>query len=511
MPRLQPIIGLEIHVRLKTKSKVFCRCPNVDDTTPPNTAICPVCTGQPGALPTINQEALRLGVRAGLALGSHIPDVVSFDRKNYFYPDLPKGYQITQYDHPVAEGGELHVSVPGNPPPREHITIHLERAHLEEDAAKNVHDGGQQHTLVDFNRAGVPLLEIVTKPDFRAPLEAKIFLQELQSLLRAIGSSEADMEKGYMRCDANISLLPVDDNNLPLQASYNPKVEIKNLNSFRSVERALIYEISRQGELLSQGLTPQGATRGWDENTGKTTEQRLKETNADYRYFPEPDLPAVSLVTLREQEQKNLPELPIAKRARLQTEWSFSENDAAFLVSRVWDEYAEAVFGELGGWMESTDGVQTHSGGELLEAEKPLIAKLIGTWMSNKLAGLLNERGIDHPRQKITAENLAEFFHLLRTNVITSASGLKLLGLMIDTGSDPSHLLEEHNLGQQNDSTELSATVARIIEQNPDQVAQIRAGKLPLVMWFVGCVMKASEGRANPAAAEKEIRTQLGL
>lgn len=510
MSRLQPIIGLEIHVRLKTASKVFCRCPNVDDTTPANTAICPVCTGQPGALPAVNEEALRLGVRAGLALGCAIPDISRFDRKNYFYPDLPKGYQITQYEQPLAGEGVLEVDVPGNPAPRDTIRIHLERAHLEEDAAKNIHDGTRHETLVDFNRAGVPLLEIVTKPDFRAPAEAKAFLQELQAILRAVGSSDADMEKGYMRCDANVSLLPVDENNLPLQAEYNPKIEIKNLNSFRSVERALAYEIERQSEMLRQGLTPQGATRGWDENTGKTVEQRLKETNADYRYFPEPDLPAAPLAHIRETEQTRLPELPRARRSRLAQEWGFTTNDAAFFVSRGWSDYVEDVLSELGGWAESTD-TTSRSGGELLTQERSSIAKLVGSWITNKLAGILNERGLSHPKEKITAENLAEFFHLLRQNAVNSANGLKLLTLMVETGTDPSHLLEEHNLGQKNDAEELRSIVTRIIEQNPDQVAQIRAGKVALVKWFVGGVMKASEGRANPEQAEQEIKAQLGL
>ena len=314
-----------------------------------------------------------------------------------------------------------------------------------------------------------------------------------------------------MRCDANISLLPVDENNLPLQATYNPKVEIKNLNSFRSVERALTYEIERQGALISQGLLPQGATRGWDENTGKTTEQRLKETNADYRYFPEPDLPPAPLVVIRETEKQRLPELPRARRNRLTQEWGFAANDAAFFVSRDWSDYVEATLGELGSWLESTDGKTTISGGELLKQDRIAIAKLVGSWITNKLAGILNERGIDHPKERITAENLAEFFHLLKTGVVNSANGLKLLTFMVDTKSDPSHLLEEHNLGQQNNAEELHATVARVIEQNPDQVAQIRAGKIALIKWFVGSVMKASEGRANPEQAEQELKKQLGL
>ncbi|MCR4256414.1 MAG: Asp-tRNA(Asn)/Glu-tRNA(Gln) amidotransferase subunit GatB, partial [Candidatus Uhrbacteria bacterium] len=297
--KLIPIIGLEVHVRLKTKTKMFSDCPVVDDAAPPNTAICPVSTGQPGALPSINAEAVRLGVRAGLALGCRIPDEAHFDRKNYFYPDLPKGYQISQYDHPIAQNGSVLIEVPGQEAPparqtmdivggRDTIRIGITRAHLEEDAAKNVHDAATGSTLVDYNRAGVPLLEIVTEPDLRSPAEAKALLQELQAILRSVGASDADMEKGYMRCDANVSLLEIGEDNKPLKAGYNPKTEVKNLNSFKAVERALAYEIERHRALMEAGEVPSHATRGWDEHKGQTFEQRTKESGADYRYFPEP-------------------------------------------------------------------------------------------------------------------------------------------------------------------------------------------------------------------------------
>lgn len=511
--RYIPIIGLEIHVRLKTKTKMFCSCANVDDATPPNTAICPVCTGQPGALPALNAEAVRLGVRTGLALGCAIPDHAHFDRKNYFYPDLPKGYQISQYDFPVAQMGEVFIDVSKKEalPEREHVRIGITRAHLEEDAAKNIHDAASSASLIDFNRAGVPLTEIVTEPDFRSPAEAKMFLQELQLLLRTLNVSDADMEKGYMRCDANVSLMAIDENNMPAQHGYNPKIEIKNLNSFRAVERALKFEIERQGKLLAAGEIPVGATRGWDENKSETFEQRLKETNADYRYFPEPDLPPLTLTEIRETEKVRLPELPMETRVRLQTEYGFGEDDARFFVSNDgWVAYIEAVMSELGAWLEATDK-KGESGGELLDERKRELAKLAGGWLTSKLAGLLSAANRTIKDVKISPEDFAEFLHLIDDGAVNSANAQKLLALMLEHGVDPSHLLEEHNLGQMDDPAALTKTVADVLEQNVEQVAQIRAGKVQLVKWFVGVVMKSTEGRANPEQAEAEIKKQLGL
>ncbi len=484
---LLPIIGLEIHVRLKTASKMFCACPNVDENTPPNTAICSVCTGQPGALPALNAQAIRLGVRAGLALGCTIPDASHFDRKNYFYPDLPKGYQISQYDFPIAINGEAWI---------DGKRIGITRAHLEEDAAKNIHDAASQATLVDFNRSGMPLLEIVTEPDLRSPAEAKIFLQELQLLLRAVGASDADMEKGYMRCDANISLLPVDSENRQTQPNYNPKTEVKNLNSFRAVERALAYEIERHAALIEQGELAVGATRGWDEHRGQTFEQRLKETSADYRYFPEPDLPALALSDIREEERARLPELPAATRKRLIEEWGFSNEDARFFVNNEgWLKFAEETMSEFG--EEKTKG-------------KRQKAKVASGWLTSKLAGLLTQKNLTIKDRKITPENFAEFLELVEAGTVGSANAQKLLALMMDTGADPSHLLEEHNLGQGNDPKLVTETVARLIEQNPDQVAQVKAGKLGVIKWFVGGVMKATEGKVNPTEVEEEVKKQIG-
>ncbi len=490
--RLIPIIGLEIHVRLKTKSKMFCSCQNVDDLAPVNTSICPVCTGQPGALPAVNIEAVHLGVRAGLALGCSIPKEAHFDRKSYFYPDLPKGYQISQYDHPICVNGELWID--------DH-RIGITRAHLEEDAAKNIHDAATNSTLVDFNRAGVPLLEIVTEPDIRTPQEAKAFLQELQAIMRTVGASDADMEKGYMRCDANISLLEVDENNHPTKTGYNPKIEIKNLNSFRAVERALTYEITRQKELYEKNEIPQGATRGWDENKGVTFEQRLKETMADYRYFPEPDLLPLDLEAIEKEERSHLPELPAFSRKRLMDEYGFSADDAKFFVTNGWTDYVDDVMGELAAWLNSSG----------VKSDKAKLAKLAGGWLTSKLAGILAQKNIAFGDLKLDAENFAEFLTLIETGKINSANAQKLLTMMVETGNDPSHIMEEHNLGQMDDPAALAKLVSELIAQNPDQVEQIKAGKLPLIKWFVGVVMKSTEGRTNPEAAEIEIKKQIGV
>jgi aspartyl-tRNA(Asn)/glutamyl-tRNA(Gln) amidotransferase subunit B len=506
--RLIPIIGLEVHCQLKTASKMFCSCANVDDGAEPNSAICPICTGQPGALPALNEHAIELGVKAGLALNCRIPDMSAFDRKNYFYPDLPKGYQISQFHLPVAVDGHVEITVANGAPPREKIRVGITRAHLEEDAAKNVHT--KNGTFVDFNRSGTPLLEIVTEPDLRSAQEAKAYLQELRAILRTVGVSDAEMENGQMRCDANVSLLEIDDNNLPTQSFLNPKVEIKNINSFRAVERAITYEIERQEELYAANTVPVDSTRGWDENKGVTFEQRTKETSADYRYFPEPDLPPQNLVSLRERLMSKRVELPAEKRSRLEEEWWFSASDVAFFVANEgWADYAENVMGELGTWLEATDD-SGKSGGELINDRKKKLAKLVGGWLTSKLAGLLAERNMAINEIKITPEDFAEFIHLIDAGEIGSANAQKLLAMMADTGTDPSHLMEEHNLGQRMDEGALMEIIRRLIEQNPDQVAQFRAGKESVIKWFVGSVMKATEGKANPAKAEETIKKEIG-
>lgn len=506
MNRYASIIGLEIHVRLKTATKMFCRCATVPETAAPNTAICPVCTGQPGTLPVVNEVAIRLGVRTGLALNGTIPDQASFDRKNYFYPDLPKGYQITQFFQPIVQGGAL--AVPSALAKDGIRYVGITRAHLEEDAAKNIHDAQTGSTLVDFNRAGAPLVEIVTDPDMRSPEEAKAFLQELQALLRAVGASDADMEKGYLRCDANISLLPIDEEGHMLQKEFNPKVEVKNMNSFRSVERAIHFEIKRQSAIYNENGTVQGETRGWDDVRGETISQRLKEANADYRYFPEPDLPDIDLIKIREEEKARLPELPAEARLRLIEEHGFTAEDAARLVEQGWVDFADQVMGELGSWMEANDASGA-SAGQLLEKTKGASAKLLSSWLLNKLAPILSTKNIELSQAKINAENMAEFIHIVSEGTVNSTNATKLLEIMVDTGADPSHILEEQSLGQTSDLGAIGQMVDEIIASNPSQAEQVRAGKEAVLKWFVGQVMRASEGRIDPKKAEEILREKL--
>ncbi len=419
---LQPVIGLEIHLQLKTRSKMFCGCDNHGEEAPPNTTICPICLGHPGTLPVLNDQALHWGVLMGLALGSEIPSFSKFDRKNYFYPDLPKNYQISQYDLPIAVGGLVELEIPDTRAPRPLIKIRLTRAHLEEDAAKLLHAKDGSASFVDFNRAGTPLLEIVTEPDFRAPLEAKLFLQELRRIARYLDVSDAEMEKGQMRCDANISLIEIDEQGLPLTEKLNPKTEIKNVNSFRAVERALVYEIKRQTDLWRVNSPPAGSsTRGWNDERGVTEEQRQKEAAHDYRYFPEPDLPPLDLVEIASKLKNQLPELPRRRRGRFIEEYGLSPNDARILTDEPeWANFTEAVFSELQAWLISSDEIE---GGD---AEIPLtvknkMAKLVGGWITSKLMGEMAARTIDIRRLKITPEDFAEFITLIYQSKINSA------------------------------------------------------------------------------------------
>lgn len=486
---LEPIIGLEIHVQLKTKSKMFCPCDNAGEFAPPNTTICPICVGHPGTLPVPNRTAIEWSVKAAKAIGCRINPVSKFDRKHYFYPDLPKGYQISQYDQPIGVEGALEVDVNGEP-----IRIRIERLHLEEDAAKNFHRDGS--TLVDFNRCGTPLMEIVTKPDMRTPAQAKIFLQELRRMMRAIGVSDADMEKGHLRCDANISLRPTGEEKL------YPKTEVKNINSFRSVERALVFEIARQTKLWEEG-TPVDklSTRGWNDNRGTTEEQRTKEEAADYRYFPDPDLPPMNLAEI--EKDVRLPELPQAIRKRFQTEYALAAEDAFVLTeSRAWISFTEAVFSELGGWVRSLPP-------EEKAPDHTTLGKLTGAWLTNKLLGKMGEKNIALENLKITPEDFAEFITLVVTEKVGSANAQKLLELMLDTGADPSHLMEDHRLGQMRDTALIEAAVTRVIDNHPEEVAKYRSGKTAIFQFLVGMCMKETEGKADPRMVEELFKNKL--
>ncbi|MEK7530088.1 MAG: Asp-tRNA(Asn)/Glu-tRNA(Gln) amidotransferase subunit GatB, partial [Patescibacteria group bacterium] len=430
--RLETVIGLEIHVQLRTKSKMFCDCNNDAEHAAPNTLMCPVCVGHPGTLPSPNAQALRYAVRIGLALGCVINSPTFFDRKHYIYPDLPKGYQISQFDVPVCGEGALTVEVPGGE--RGDVTIRIERAHLEEDAAKNIHRDGK--TLVDFNRAGTPLVEIVTRPDFRSPKEAKAFLQELRRIMRTIGVSDADMEKGHLRCDANISLRPVDERGLPIGRGYYPKTEIKNMNSFKAVERALLFEIARQTDLWQTNSPPaQTTTRGWNDAKQATELQRVKEDSADYRYMREPDIPPIDLSDVIDEERHALPELPAKKRARFRDEYGFSTQDVwALTDDPAVADFVERTMSELVAWLVAspeTDG----SPEEIVETHRAKLAKLTSTWIGNKLTSVLAARGTSIVAADVTPENMAELMRLVFERTLNNTAALTVLEHMLDSGS----------------------------------------------------------------------------
>ncbi len=499
--RYEAIIGLEIHVQLKTKSKLFCSCDNRSEDALPNTAICPICVGHPGVLPVLNKQALEFGLMAALALNCKIPEKAKFDRKNYFYPDLPKGYQISMFDEPICLDGLVPIEVPAAGETRKYAEIRITRIHLEEDAAKSTHTDGK--TFVDYNRGGTPLIETVTEPDFRSPLEAKVFLHELRRIMRYIGVSDADMEKGHMRCDANISLRPIGHTEL------SPKTEVKNINSFRAVERALNYEIQRQTKLWDEGKPPMiTTTRGWDDVQGMTVGQRTKEDSADYHYFPEPDLPPLLLHEMVDLVRPRMPELPRAKRLRFIEEYGFAPGETMILTEeKPIADYTEKVMMELREWIRTLEIEGTEE--EKWEANKKKLVKLFAGWFITKLFGLMEKHAIDIRIIKITPENFAELLTLLHGNRINATAGLQVLEEMILTGADPHHIVEEKKLEQVSNEGEISDIVQGVIEAHPQPVADFKAGKAQALQFLIGQVMKASRGKANPDMAQKLLKKLL--
>lgn len=501
MGKYETIIGLEIHLQLKTKSKMFCACSNNGENEAPNTTVCPICLGHPGTLPTVNKEAVKQGVAMSLALNCKINKKSKFDRKNYFYPDLSKGYQISQFDEPLAHDGHLVIQVENK-----NVRIGIERLHLEEDAAKNIHKGDK--TLVDYNRGGTPLAEIVTKPDFKSPLEAKIFLQDLRLIARYLKVSSADMEKGHMRCDANISLRPKGDKKL------YPKIEVKNLNSFKAVEKALAFEVARQTELWNAGKEPKiTETRGWDEDKQLTIAQRTKEGSADYRYFPEPDLPP--LIVDEEMVRKiksSMPELPENRVRRFVKEYGLKTNDARTLVNqKFWADYFEGVMSDLRAWLFKANGIHPDSpkADKLWDKHKENLAKLAHNWLTSELFGLLGGDFVEEDF-KISAENFAELLKLVHEKKINSSAGQTILKEMFSgKDDDPSRIAERLDLAQIDDDSTLEGIVASVIMSNPDQVAEYKAGKEPILKFLVGQVMKESKGKANPQTAEKILKEKM--
>ncbi len=514
MPQLIPIIGLEIHVELKTKSKMFCPCVNDPFIDTPNTNICEVCLAHPGTLPVPNQAGIEGAIKIARALNCTIATESKFDRKHYFYPDLPRGYQISQYDQPIGEHGTIELEIAGTNH-RSTARIGVTRVHMEEDTAKLNH-AASGTALVDFNRAGVPLVEIVSDPDIQSAAEAKAYCQELQLLFRTLGVSNADMEKGQMRCEANVSVQYegsfTNQNGVIVPSegvTLNSKVEVKNINSFRAVEKAIEFEIKRQTELIEKGESWVPETRGWDEKKQGTAHQRTKESAADYRYFPEPDIPPFNPAKLA--DALSLPELPQAKRLRFCSEYGFSKADAHILTSdRDWAEFTEQVVSELIDWLRHLP--ESKEAAEELTAQKQReLAKLSGGWMTSKLMGAMAERKIDIRILRVKPENFAELMALIYTNRINATNAQKILIEMIESGvdKDPTHIMEEKGYGQISDEGKLGTVADEIIKNYPEQVAQFKAGKEPIIKFLVGMLMKATEGSADPQVAEKLLRDKM--
>lgn len=475
----EAIIGLEVHAQLLTESKMFCGCSAKYASAPPNTLVCPVDLGLPGALPVINRTAVEYTIMTALALNCSIPEFSRFDRKNYFYPDLMKGYQISQYDLPLSKDGWMTIEV-GDQVKR----IGIRRVHLEEDTAKLIHrtePSGKSYSLVDVNRSGVPLMEIVGEPDIRTPEEARLFLVKLRSILRYLGVSTGNMEEGSFRCDANVSLRPVGT------TEFGGKVEVKNMNSFRAVYRALEYEIKRQAEVLSRGGRIEQETRGWVEDKGATVSQRTKEYAHDYRYFPEPDLPPLVLspewvASLRDR----LPELPDAKRDRYMAAFGLSRYDANLLTS------SKAV----ADFFEATVALYPH-------------AKGVANWITTELFRLLNVSGIEIEESKVTPAHLSEMLTLIEKGVISHKIAKTIFDEMFATGKKPAEIVKEKGLGQISGVEELEEAVDQVIASNPQAVADFKSGKEQALAFLVGQVMKLTRGKANPGLVNELLRKKL--
>jgi aspartyl-tRNA(Asn)/glutamyl-tRNA(Gln) amidotransferase subunit B len=478
----QAVIGLEFHVHLATETKMFCGC-RVTYGEPPNTHTCPVCLGHPGALPVTNEKAIELGVRAGLALNCDIAEKAVFARKNYFYPDLPKGYQISQYDAPICTGGYLDVPLGDG----ETIRVGITRLHLEEDAAKNVHVGesGRMHgsvgSLVDFNRGGTPLMEIVTEPDIPSPEAARATANHLKDILRAIGVSEADMEKGQLRCDANVSIRNPD-------GTFGTKTELKNMNSFRFVERGLARELERQRRILESGGRVEQTTLHYDPDDDEVHELRSKEYAHDYRYFPEPDLLPVEVTPSWVREiESSLPELPGQMRARFMEQYSLSNYDAGVLVA----DRDLAVFYEK---VAGAPGVDP---------------KQAANWITVELRGRLNETGMDVSGSRVTPERMAELIGLVGEGTISRSAAKDVLDRVVETGESPTAVVEREGLAAVG-ADELGGVVDEVISANPEEAERVRGGDQKVIGFLIGQVMRATRGNADGGRVRELLLEKLG-
>ncbi|MDO8668952.1 MAG: Asp-tRNA(Asn)/Glu-tRNA(Gln) amidotransferase subunit GatB [Candidatus Buchananbacteria bacterium] len=507
MAKYIPVIGMEIHAELKTKSKMFCTCPNgYELQKEPNKNVCPVCMAHPGTLPTINEQAVEWTILVGLALDCQIAKKTKFDRKNYFYPDLPKGYQISQYDQPLTSGGNINI---------DGKDIGITRIHLEEDTGKLAH--GQNSSLIDLSRAGTPLIELVTDPVIKSAKEAKDFCQVYQQILRYLEISEADMEKGQMRCEANISMqeagkFAIEGSEVKPLLDYklSAKVELKNINSFRAMERAVEYEIKRQTKILENNEPLVQETRGWDEDKQKTFSQRIKETAADYRYFPEPDLPPLEISDdLIVKLKASLPELPHKKLKRFIAQFNFKPEDAKILISdKDLADYAEQVVSELIGWLISlpeTEGTEE----EIWAKEGKKLSKIISNWLISRLFKHLNDEKVPIKNSKITPENFAELITLIYHNRINNLAAQKVLEEMFKTGDSPTGIMEKNDLGQVDDKADLQKTIEIVVNNNQKVVADYKAGKEVALKFLMGQVMKETKGKANPQTIQDLLKKKL--
>ena len=474
----EPVIGLEVHAQLKTQTKIFCGCSTAFGA-PPNTHVCPVCLGLPGVLPVLNREVLAFSLRMALATGCRVNRESRFARKNYFYPDLPKGYQISQYELPVAEHGEIHIATEDGRPRRIGIT----RIHMEEDAGKLVHDPDRPVSRVDLNRTGVPLIEIVSEPDLRTPEEAGAYLRKLRAIVRYLDICDGNLEEGSFRCDANISIRPAGT------APLGTRTELKNLNSFRNVEKAIAYEIQRQKELIADGGAVVQETRLWDPERGCTSAMRGKEEAHDYRYFPDPDLlPVVVDEDWLASIRRDLPELPDARQQRFCAQYGLSDYDAARLAAeRSLGDYFEACL--------------PHA-----PAAKPA-----ANWILGELAARLNADNRSIEQSPVSPEHLGRLLTLIAQDVISGKIAKTVFDDMVASGRDPDAVVKARGLEQVSDTAELEAMVAKVLADAPDEVAAYRQGKKKLMGFFVGQVMKATRGQANPRKVNEILVKKLDL
>ena len=484
----ETVIGLEVHVQLQTRSKMFCRCPADYQHAPANSRVCPVCLGLPGALPVINRKAVEYTIMTGLALGCRIPGYSRFDRKNYPYPDLMKGYQISQYDLPLAEQGALEIELEDG----ETKSIGVMRVHLEEDAAKLQHfpEGpGEPYSLVDVNRAGVPLMEIVSEPELRSPAEARAYLTTLHSMLQYLGVSTANMQDGNFRCDANVSIRPAGSR------QFGVRTEVKNMNSFRSVFLALNYEAERQRRILEDGGRVVQETRGWLEERGVTVAQRSKEQAHDYRYFPDPDLPPLAVDSDWVAElRRNLPELAGQRKARLVAQYGLPPYDAGLLTgSRAMADYFEAA---VAGRQASGPGRQSY-------------AKNVSNWLLGDLSRLMNLANLDIASIKLTPAHLNQLLGLIDSGALSGSLAKTVLEEAFATGAEPTKIVETRGYRQISDASVVESAVAQALAENPRAVADYVKGKETAARFLVGQVMKLTRGQAKPELALELVHAGL--